>query len=86
MSNDPKQPDPKTFPVKSFRFVHAMSLPGAVGRNDLQCGNTQENTQRWIAEYLPALRHFRIAYYEPSSKTPVVRMVPEGSVKDWEPA
>lgn len=85
--NKPQQPKPeRSIPVRLLRLREKMPLPIG-GVTDVLIGDEkQENKVRYVIEYLPSLRHHRVAYYQASAKVPTsVIMISEGAAASWEP-
>lgn len=71
-------------PVALVRFDRPIQYPGR--QQDDQCKTeTSSNGKSWAVEYLPAMRHFRIAYSDPARNEKKVGYVHEIRALGWEP-
>lgn len=84
--NDSKPKPERTYPVRVLRLREKMPLPIG-GMTDVLLGDEKhENRPRYHIEYIPSMRHHRVAYFMASAKEPTtVVMIHEASVQSWEP-
>ena len=81
MSNDPKQPaPPKAIPCRAIYFSIKRMLPSGSVSDVIQSDASQSNKPRFVAEYMPTLQFYRVAFYGPSATEPTkVMMYP----REW---
>ena len=93
MSNDnkpapqpQKRPDVERIPVRVLAFGHhnPTEIPGASGQTTITAQG-EKNKTRYEIDFIPAWRHFRVAYIRVDSDVPQVRFVHESKVSSWEP-
>lgn len=91
MSNDQKQsqqPNPPkrdSIPVKLLRLSEKRTLPNGQISDVIMGDVTQLNRARFTIEYIPAMQHHRVCYFEPGGKEPKAVMMYPREWASWEP-
>ncbi len=80
----PPAPARDSIPVALVRFDRALQIPGRQSETAIE-SKEHNNGQSWVVDYLPALRHFRIAYTDRDRKIARVGYVHEIRALSWEP-
>lgn len=78
------KPAPKTYPVKVIKFGLPQDGPGFSVQSSLTVRCKTNPTGKHSAEYMPALRSFRVTYTPPDGD-PVTAFIPEYRVTCWYP-
>lgn len=84
--NEKTPPKPQTVAVRRLVLRDKINLPIG-GVTDVLLGDEKaQNKPRYLIEYVPSMRHHRVAYFAAGDKEPKqVLMIGEGAVAFWEP-
>ena len=75
-----------TIPLRFIRFTSPQDGPGLSVVSSCRAIDPQGHITRWVIDYVPVLRSFRIEYTPPAGSGPKqVEFIPEHRVSSWAP-